>query len=241
LAEEVLSYIDWEGPWWLYMDWLLLGVFLFMSVTIMLRADLRVDGLIILVGTIGGLVIESWGTQTNLWFYYTAERPPLWIIPAWPIASLSIDRLERFLNHNINKLLSRKGDNNLGDRQSGIFTILYWIAFSSFFILMLMFVASTFSKVTTILAILLVFLLIITPTDTRTALLTFTAGSALGFFLERWGTTRQCWTYYTYATPPIFAVLAHGMAAVSFWRSGLIIKKVWGIINNRFLVKRNPF
>ena len=122
LAKEVLSYIDWEGPWWLYMDWLLLGVFLFMSVTIMLRADLRVDGLIILVGTIGGLVIESWGTQTNLWFYYTAERPPLWIIPAWPIASLSIDRLERFLNHNINKLLSRKGDNNLGDRQSGIFT-----------------------------------------------------------------------------------------------------------------------
>ena len=27
LAEEVLSYIDWEGPWWLYMDWLLLGIF----------------------------------------------------------------------------------------------------------------------------------------------------------------------------------------------------------------------
>jgi hypothetical protein len=223
------------------MDWLLLGVFLFMSVTIMLRADLRVDGLIILVGTIGGLVIESWGTQTNLWFYYTAERPPLWIIPAWPIASLSIDRLEHFLNHNINKFLSRKGDNNLGDRQSGVFTILYWIVFSSFFILMLMFVASTFSKVTTILATLLVFLLIITPTDTRTALLTFTAGSALGFFLERWGTTRQCWTYYTYATPPIFAVLAHGMAAVSFWRSGLIIKKVWGKVNNRFLGKRNLF
>ena len=44
---------------------------------------------------IGGLVIEAWGTQTLLWTYYTAERPPLWIIPAWPIASLTIDRLAR--------------------------------------------------------------------------------------------------------------------------------------------------
>ena len=41
LAEEVLSYIDWNGPWWLYMDWLLIGIFLFMSLTIIARADLR--------------------------------------------------------------------------------------------------------------------------------------------------------------------------------------------------------
>jgi hypothetical protein len=40
----------------------------------------------------------------------------------------------------------------------------------------------------------------------------------LGYFLELWGTTRQCWTYYTFETPPLFAVLAHGMAAVAFWR-----------------------
>ncbi len=82
LAEEVLSYIDWNGPWWRYMDWLLLGVFLFMSITIIARANLKTDVLIVFVGICGGLTIESWGTQTNLWHYYTAERPPLWIIPA---------------------------------------------------------------------------------------------------------------------------------------------------------------
>src|SRR5512139_2468944 len=65
LAEEVLSYIDWTGPWWLYMDWLLIGIFLFMSITIVARADLRRDGLILFVATVGGLVIEAWGTQTN--------------------------------------------------------------------------------------------------------------------------------------------------------------------------------
>ncbi len=104
LAEEVLSYIDWNGPWWLYMDWLLIGVFLFMSLTIISRADLRTDGLIVFVGVFGGLAIESWGTQTNLWHYYTAERPPLWIIPAWPIASLSIDRITRTSNWIIDKV-----------------------------------------------------------------------------------------------------------------------------------------
>jgi hypothetical protein len=82
LAEELLRTIDWRGRWWLYMDWLLIGIFLFMSLTIVARADLRTDALIVLVATIGGLVIEAWGTQTNLWHYYTSERPPLWIVPA---------------------------------------------------------------------------------------------------------------------------------------------------------------
>ncbi len=98
LAEEVLAYIDWNGQWWRYMDWLLLGVFAFMSLTIVARADIKTDLLIVFVGMCGGLAIESWGTQTNLWHYYTAERPPLWIIPAWPIASLSIDRITRLLD-----------------------------------------------------------------------------------------------------------------------------------------------
>ena len=91
LAQEAMAYIDWSGPWWLYMDWLLLGVFTFMTLTIIAHANLGRDALIVFVGMLGGLVIESWGTQTNLWHYFTAERPPLWIIPAWPIASLSID------------------------------------------------------------------------------------------------------------------------------------------------------
>ncbi len=65
LAQQVLSYIDWNGPWWLYMDWLLIGIFLFMSLTIVARADLRRDSLIILVATIGGLVIEFLGNPNQ--------------------------------------------------------------------------------------------------------------------------------------------------------------------------------
>jgi hypothetical protein len=34
LAEEYLAYVDWTGDWWRYIDWLLIGIFAFMSITI---------------------------------------------------------------------------------------------------------------------------------------------------------------------------------------------------------------
>ncbi len=223
LAEEYLAYVDWNGKWWFYMDWLLLGVFLFMSITIVARANLKTDLLIVFVGICGGLAIESWGTQTNLWHYYTAERPPLWIIPAWPIASLSIDRITRFFDQMIEKARGRSAPTS----HFSLFTVLYWITFATFLTLMLVFVSPTFDKSYTWLSLSLCVLLVVTPTDHRFALLTFIAGAGLGYFLELWGTTRECWTYYTFQTPPLFAVLAHGMAAVAFWRAGLLVKMVW--------------
>jgi len=232
LAEEYLAYVDWNGAWWLYMDWLLLGVFLFMSITIIARANLKTDLLIVFVGICGGLAIESWGTQTNLWHYYTAERPPLWIIPAWPIASLSIDRIARFLDWTVEQASKRSKTTNL----QSLFSIFYWLTFASFLTLMLVFVSPTFDKSYTWLSLILCILLILTPTDHRYALLTFIAGTGLGYFLELWGTTRQCWTYYTNETPPFFAVLAHGMAAVAFWRAGLLMKLVWGKVVVTFII-----
>ena len=226
LAKEVLSYVDWNGPWWRTMDWLLLGVFAFMSLTIVARADLRTDALIVFVGVCGGLAIESWGTQTNLWFYYTAERPPLWIIPAWPIASLSIDRITRFLSF-LNTKATKEHEG-----ESFLIKLLYWFTFISFLTLMLVFVAPTFDKSYTWLSLLLCVFLILTPTNYRYAFLTFVAGAGLGYYLELWGTTRECWTYYTYQTPPLFAVLAHGMAAVAFWRAGLVLKMLGGRIRS---------
>ena len=230
LAEEYLAYIDWNGPWWRYIDWLLLGIFTFMSITIITRANLKTDALIVFVGICGGLAIESWGTQTNLWHYYTAERPPLWIIPAWPIASLSIDRITRRLDFLTTKAQSLK-DPKIKNFVSWclsdfVFKILYSLTFASFLTLMLVFVSPTLDKSYTILSLLFCIFLILTPTDYRFAFLTFVAGTGLGYFLELWGTTRECWIYYTYQTPPLFAVLAHGMAAVAFWRAGLILKLV---------------
>ena len=98
---------------------------------------------------------------------------------------------------------------------------------------MLFFVWPTRDQSLTIMAVILVSFLILTPTDQRIALLTFIAGSGLGYFLERWGTTRLCWTYYTLETPPLFAVAAHGMAAVAFWRTALVLELLWGKFTER--------
>lgn len=233
LAVEATKYMDWSGPWWRYMDWLLVGIFLFMSIAIVSRADLRLDMVTMLVATVGGLVIESWGTQTNLWHYYTAERPPLWIIPAWPIATLTINRIVLVLDLLNTKLTKSLKEKNFGRFVSFVFNLktAYWTLFTAFFALMLTFIAPTFDKSYTVLATLLVILLILTPTNHRRAILIFIAGAGLGYFIELWGTTRECWTYYTFEKPPFFAILAHGMAAVAFWRTELLVKMVWERLN----------
>ena len=145
----------------------------------------------------------------------------MWIIPAWPIASLSIDRLVRLL-HLVLPAVKRQP-----------IRLLYWLVFGGFFILMLVFIWPTLDKSLTIASLCLVIYLILTPTDYRLAVITFLAGSALGYFLELWGTTRQCWTYYTLQTPPFFAILAHGMAAIAFWRSLLILERVLAWLRSR--------
>jgi hypothetical protein len=79
------------------MDWLLAGIWIFMTGLLCWRLQPREDLRLVLVGLCGGAVIEWWGTTTELWRYFTAERPPPWIIPAWPVAALTIHRLPALL------------------------------------------------------------------------------------------------------------------------------------------------
>ena len=212
LVTDYFSTVDPSVPLWRQLDGLLLGLFALMSLLIMSGADLKKDAWIAFVGLFGGLVIESWGTQTHIWNYFTNERPPLWILPAWPIASLSIDRLVRLLRA-LPLPAAPKVDRAL-----------YWIVFAGFLALLGAFIWPFLTQSMTVLAVLVCLLVIALPVDYRLSLLTFAAGSALGYFLERWGTTRACWTYYTFQTPPVFAVFAHGLAAVAFWKASVVLK-----------------
>lgn len=229
LVTEYLATYNPAYPWWMQVDWLLLGIFAAMSLLLMAGADVRLDLPIVVVGLVGGLVIEAWGTQTLLWTYYTNERPPLWIIPAWPIASLAIDRLYRTLAKRAEVIPQRWIDG------------LYWGVFGIFAALMAAFVWPTRHLSLTWMAAGLCAFIIFTPVDRRAMLLQFVAGSALGYFLEYWGTTRECWTYYTLQTPPLFAVLAHGMAAVAFWRAvralRFVLSPAWRRIQDRIWLR----
>lgn len=119
------------------------------------------------------------------------------------LASLAIDRVVFFSNLVIT-------------REFGLFwRTLFWTSYSIFLMALLSFVAHTFDKSFTWVAVFICFgCTALTPLlrDYRLSVITFYAGSAVGYSLEVWGTTRACWTYYTFETPPLFAIFAHGMA-----------------------------
>jgi len=206
LVKEYLSSFNPGLPIWAQIDWLLVGIFLFMSVMIMLNADLKRDLPIFVIALCGGFIIESWGTQAGLWTYYTNETPPIWIIPAWPIAALTVNRL-----FSISRYLTKKIPEYW-------FKWAYGMTFVGFIILLIGFVWPTRSHPLTIFSIVICVLMILVKPEYRSALLVFWVGSALGYFLELWGTTRLCWVYYTGGMPPFFTVLAHGMASLAIWR-----------------------
>lgn len=207
LVVEYFAQWDLSRPFLAQVDWLLLFDFAVMFLLVMAGADPQRDGVVLLVGLAGGVLVESWGTRTQLWTYYTLENPPLWILPAWPVATLAIDRIAGWLIR------------RTGRWPDTLFAAAYWPLFLGFAGLLLAFAGHTLNQPLSLMAVALLLYLILTPQDRRVEVLTFLAGSGLGYFLEHWGTTRACWAYYTSQTPPLFAVLAHGMAAVAFWRA----------------------
>lgn len=227
LVKEYVQSFNPLKPWFGQIDWLLIGIFMAMTFLIMSRADLRADGGLILVSLVGGFAIESWGTQTGLWSYYTGERPPLWILPAWPIATLSIERIVRAV----------RARASAGQRRR--YAFVKGVTMGAFLVLMIAFVRPYLDHPATIAALALSAGLVLLPSDPREFMFTFAAGAGLGLFLEIWGTTRGCWNYYTLETPPLFAVLAHGMAAVAFARGLEVVTRtrpLW----SRFAVSGFP-
>lgn len=191
------------------MDWLLLGIWVTMTALVVWGLSPRQDLRLAVVALLGGTVIEWWGTHTELWRYFTRERPPLWILPAWPIAALAIDHLTRLAL----RLLPPLG------RLGG----LYWLLMPAFIAAMTRFLwpsAGTFASQVVIVLMIAVML----SAGRRRAIqdrdvALFLVGAIAGIFLEYWGTTRFCWTYYTRQKPPIEAILAHGFASVAFARA----------------------
>jgi len=232
LVQDYLGTIDPAFPLWQQIDWLLVGIFLAMSLLILFGANFNPDSRIVVVGLAGGLVIETWGTQTHLWNYYTLERPPLWIIPAWPIASLATDRLARLLSILVESIHLARSSSHLLARLFRFlrFECLSRLVFGGFFVFMIAFVWPTITKPATWLSLATAGILILAIKDHRKALLIFIAGSGLGYFLELWGTTRACWIYYNFQTPPLFAVFAHGFASYAFYRSGILLAQVKRIL-----------
>lgn len=197
------------------LDFLLPAIWMFMSALLCWRIVPQRDLMRAFVGFVGGLLIESWGTVTVLWHYYTAERPPLWILPAWPIAALAIDRIAWFLDKALPALSARWT------------ALIWWVSLPPFVAWMTAFVLPTGHDWATQLAFVGMLMVLALPKDHREDVCIFWGGAMLGWFLEYWGTSRHCWTYYTREIPPMQAVLAHGFASVAFARGAWGLQRIW--------------
>jgi hypothetical protein len=223
LVVDYFQLMDPNQPIWGQIDWLLIGIFFCMSILIITHADIKKDIWVVAIGAVGGFIIESWGTNSGLWHYFTFEKPPLWIIPAWPVAALSITRLTNLLDGQIKKW---------PDKPMRLVTL---IVFMGFFLLTVWFIRWTLNKPISIAVLGFILVLILSTKLDRRVLLFFLVGSFAGIFLEVWGTTRECWTYYTHETPPVFAIFAHGFAAVAFYRMELLISKYYTMAKIKFI------
>lgn len=186
------------------MDWLLAGIWLFMTATLCWNIDPRRDLARVVAGFAGGLCIEAWGTWSELWRYWTDERPPLWILPAWPVAALAIDRIALALRTVVPRAPWRA---------------LRWTLLPAFVAWMLRFAWPSADHGATVAAGVAMVVVVLWPGDDREDVTLFVGGALLGVLLEYWGTSRRCWTYYTGEVPPPEAVVAHGFASVAFQRA----------------------
>ena len=191
---------------WADFDPLLVFCWLLMVALAAWRFSLRRDLPLAVVAFIGGAMIETWGTRSGLWTYFTHESPPLFILPAWPVAALATERITRMIER-VPVKLGRAPTRALHAAALIAFCMFLWT-----------WTAPGRAHPTTTIAYVLVVITCLTGRTPREDLLRLVGGSILGALLEYWGTTRFCWTYWDHKTPPLPAVLSHGFATVAFAR-----------------------
>ena len=208
---------------WHVIDTNLILIQLGLFILLLLGADFTRDAKLIIVSTIGGWAIETWGTRLHLWHYFTNEAPPFWIVPAWPIATLATHTLARVfftLCYTRLKTLGRRMCISvLGQKVWGFETILYFALMIFFLTLFLYFGRFHLNRILFWITFLATLVFIFSA---RKSPLYYSAyfliGSLVGYPLEFWGTTHNTWVYYSREMPPLFAPFAHGFATVVFQR-----------------------
>ncbi|MBI4675970.1 MAG: hypothetical protein HY748_00105 [Elusimicrobia bacterium] len=153
-----------------------------------LRLDPVRDLVIIGLAACVGWVAEAWGTREGLWAYYTGERPPLWIVPAWPLGALVVDRLADAARRRWGGCL-RSRDLDIAYRLLGATCLAVCAAFA------LPWLGEP--KTWAVLAALAAAVAARPEPDGDFWVLA--TGLACVFLADVWGTTNNCWRYYPQA------------------------------------------
>ena len=192
------------------------------------RAKPQHDLAYVIAGLMGGALIETWGTRSGLWTYFNGEKPPLFILPAWGFAALATHRVTELLSSQVARF-SNKFWWPVGLVMSALFlaTLLPWVQPG---------IDHSLTRV----ALVCVAITLVTTKKPSVDSVAFVVGSAVGWLLEYWGTTRRCWVYWDGGTPPLASVLSHGFATVAFARLAEWLVQFFGWFRSRFF-RSNPF
>lgn len=151
------------------------------------RVEPARDGTLAALASIAGYLAEYWGTHTGLWTYYTRERPPLWIVPAWTLGALVIDRLGSRAEQTLGSGWDEKR------RCAGYRLLLVlFLAVTGAFILPHPSLGA-FAGLAALAAALAF------ASDPARDVWPLAAGLACVFFADLWGVTNNCWRYHTQA------------------------------------------
>lgn len=209
--------------WWLHADWLLFSLGLFFIFCTALDANPKLDLATVVAGMVGGAIIEVWGTQVGVWYYYTGERPPLWILPAWGMSALSNERLQRILMAYLPA--SWREEILTGVHGTPAIRRAYAVIMIALLGFFLWWARSYLLHPATLIVLALIIAALVKMRFPAYALTLFFTGAFLGIFLEIWGTTRHCWNYYDGKTPSPFPIFGHGIAAICFWRMKTVARE----------------
>ena len=211
--------------WWRHADWLLAGLGLFFIFCTTFDAHPRLDLATVTAGVIGGAIIEIWGTRAGVWYYYTGERPPLWILPAWGMSALSNERLQRILM--VYLPASWREEILTGEVGRPWVRKLYAGVMIALLLFFLWWARAYLLQPITLVVLALIASALVSGKFPAYALSLFITGASLGILLEIWGTTRHCWNYYDGKTPSPFPIFGHGIAAVCFWKMKNVARGAW--------------
>lgn len=137
-----------------------------------------------------GACVESWATRTGLCVYYTGERPPLWILPAWGLGALLIDRLGERLRSAWAGSIGKK------TREQA-----YWTASGAVIAAFVFFSRPAWTSWGTPLLLFIVLAALFARPDPAEDFWPLAAGMAAVFFVDLWGTEARCWRYYLQTEP----------------------------------------
>lgn len=167
------------------------------------RVRIAHDAAAVLAAAGVGLAAEAWGTRHGLWRYYTGEKPPLWIVPAWCLGALLIERAAFLAESRWGRLL-----------EPPVAGAAYGLLAAACAATILTFCRSWLCEPATWAILALVAGSLFMGVSGRRDFWLLASGLAMVFFADLWGTTNRCWAYAWQGPGPggVLRGVAFGMA-----------------------------